>query len=60
MFEFVSKALLTLVLDKRAREALEAADSAAEVNPAKSATPAAPAPAKSSASAPPRGREPTA
>ena len=52
MFEFVSKALLALVLDKRAREALEAADGAQPV-----AAPSAPAPAKSPPSAVSRSRE---
>ena len=57
MFRFVSKALLALVLDKRAREALEAADSAQQLTPAKSAAPAASAPAKSPPPAPPRSHE---
>ena len=46
MFEFVSKALLALVLDKRAREALEAANSSTPANPTKGANTVAPAPAK--------------
>jgi hypothetical protein len=56
LFEFVSKALLALVLDKRAREALEAADGAQKPGPAKTAAPPAPAPAKPS---PPQSREMT-
>jgi hypothetical protein len=70
LFEFVSKALLALVLDKRAREALEAANrspsahstksaglpSPAEAGRAKSG-PSAPGSVKPSPSAPPRGRE---
>lgn len=44
MFEFVSKALLALVLDKRARKALEASNRSPPANPIKSPEPAAPAP----------------
>lgn len=46
MFEFMSKALLALVLDKRAREALEAANGSALANSTKGANTAAPVPAK--------------
>lgn len=45
LFEFVSKALLALVLDKRARTTLEAANSAAPASQTKSAAPPAPPPA---------------
>lgn len=57
LFEFVSKALLALVLDKRAREALEAANGSPPANPMKSANPSAPAPARPSPPAPSRQRE---
>ena len=49
MFQFVSKALLALVLDKRAREAIETAKNAPSPN---TSTPAAPA-AKDKPSGPP-------
>ena len=57
MFEFVSKALLALVLDKRARAALEAANGSPQAPPMKSA--GSSAPAKPSPPAPPRARAPT-
>ncbi len=46
LFEFVSKALLALVLDKRAREALEASNRSPPANPIKGPEPAAPAPSE--------------
>lgn len=48
MFEFVSKALLALVLDKRARETLEAAKNSAPGNPAGGPAPVAPTTAPAS------------
>ena len=50
MFEFMSKALLALVLDKRAREALEAANGSALANCANTAAPVPAKPPQSAAS----------
>lgn len=52
MFEFVSKAMLALVLDKRARDALDAAKDAPPVAPPQG-LPVPPAAAKPRSAAPP-------
>ena len=65
LFEFVSKALLALVLDKRARDALEAADKPASATPSdvagqpNAALMAPPAPAKTRQPSPSQVREMT-